>query len=294
MKRILSIKAYVRFWDDAIVNGKEDNETNPEIPCYVYSSLHEEKYWNPIIDVNTGIIINWDKSKNISAYVNYKVCDMCEIDYFEDDKLICNNETYRYCPRFLSPDENNFGDYITMHIDTNGKIKNWNINMVDEWINNRPKLNIEKSSNNDSENLSNKFDEFIKLMTPENNENYVDELDRNYDLNSKDKIWLTGSKEIGFHGETLSSMMSTIKEIMDEAIKEHPQLTYKDFGISTEVGYCYEDNFGQLSIDYEWLETDEEYKSRMKRLDNEKEYEREKIINDIHNFERKYNLKFVI
>lgn len=161
-----------------------------------------------------------------------------------------------------------------------GIIKNWNINMIDEMS----KLNIE--------NLSNKFDEFIKLMTPADDENYVDELDRNYNFNSKNKIWLSESKKIGFRGETLSSMLSCIKEIMDEAIKEHPQLTYKDFGISAEVGYCYEDEFGQLSIAYEWLESDKEYESRMKRLDNEKEYEREKIINDINNFERKYNLKF--
>lgn len=286
MKRILSIKAYVRFWEDAIINEKEDNENNPNIPCYIKK---KESYWNPIIDVNTGIITNWDKSKNIKAFVNYKVCDRCEIDYFEDDKLICNNKTYRYCPEFLSPEENNYGDYITMHIDVNGKIKNWNIGMVDEWISDMPKLNIEIQCN---ENLSDKFFKFIKLMTPADDENYVDELDRNYYFNSKNKIWLSESKKIGFRGETLSNMLSRIKEIMDEAIKEHPQLTYKDFGISCEVGHCYEDEFGQLSIAYEWLESDEEYELRMKRLDNEKEYEREKIINDINNFERKYNLKF--
>ena len=112
----LKVNANVRYWESADVNGIEDSD-GKLIP------FREYDMWNILIDIKTGIIQNWPKDK--SANVHYKVCDMGNY-YFLDKNF---NELYslenEYVPKFLSPKENNFGDYIILDIDNNGQIDNW-------------------------------------------------------------------------------------------------------------------------------------------------------------------------
>ena len=64
--KTLHIDAGVRYWEDATVNGVED-ENGTLIPCKVGD------YWKPVIDIDSGKILNW--KVGVKADIHYKVCD---------------------------------------------------------------------------------------------------------------------------------------------------------------------------------------------------------------------------
>ena len=114
--KTLLVEADVRYWQDATVNGVED-ENGDLIPCRVGDT------WKPIIDLETGLITNWEKGKE--ADIHYKVCD--EGEYWlqdENGENIVKAKGY-YVPEFLSIGANGYGDYIIMKVDKDGKINNW-------------------------------------------------------------------------------------------------------------------------------------------------------------------------
>ena len=107
----------VRYWEDAKVNGFEDNEQGDNIPC------KEDDYWNIKIDVDTGIIQDWDNAKE--AETHYKSCDDNVIEFLDDkgEKIV---DYDGYVPEFLEcTDEDGYGDYVLLEIEKSGKIKNW-------------------------------------------------------------------------------------------------------------------------------------------------------------------------
>lgn len=116
--KTLSVRAGVRYWEDATVNGIED-EQGDLIPC------RDGEYWCPEIDIETGIITNW--TKGVKADVHYKVCD--DGTYHlkdENGNIILTHEDY--VPKILDLYNDSYGDYIILHIDENGLIKDWNKN----------------------------------------------------------------------------------------------------------------------------------------------------------------------
>lgn len=117
----LEIKAKVRYWEDTEINGQPDTEDGDNIPC------KEGELWKPIINIETGTIINWELGKK--ANVHYKVCDCCSwsINNNEGVDLIVQNE---YVPNILCPKECGYGDFIIMDIDDNGVIDRWNKNLI--------------------------------------------------------------------------------------------------------------------------------------------------------------------
>lgn len=52
-KETLLVDAGVRYWEDASVNGIEDEKGL--IPC------RDGERWKPIIDIESGVITNWTK-----------------------------------------------------------------------------------------------------------------------------------------------------------------------------------------------------------------------------------------
>lgn len=150
-KKLLYVDAGVLYWEDSEINGIRDNNLYdsrgakaPAMPCVERvkpeptTNIFSDHYrWRPIIDVETGIIINW--KKGVTASVHYKVCDDCMITYKKGDEVLCNNDDYFYVPPFLSPKEEGYGDYIIMDIDENGQISNWKPNEVEEWYNSQLK-----------------------------------------------------------------------------------------------------------------------------------------------------------
>ena len=115
--KTLKVKAGVRYWEDATVDGIED-EKGDLIPC------RDGDYWCPEIDIDKGKITNW--KQGVKADVHYKVCD--DGSYYlqdSDGKTILSIEN-NYVPEIMCPSDKGYGDYIIMNIDENGVIANWN------------------------------------------------------------------------------------------------------------------------------------------------------------------------
>lgn len=119
--KFLKVRAGVRYWEDASVDGVED-ENGDLIPC------RTDDDWCPVIDVETGIIINWEQGKK--ADIHYKICD--DGDYYlldeNNDVLV---EKDGYVPDCLAIDDSGYGDYIILKVDENGLINNWNFSNSD-------------------------------------------------------------------------------------------------------------------------------------------------------------------
>jgi hypothetical protein len=115
----LEVQAGVRYWEDADVNGVSD-ENGDLIPC------RRRDYWEPKIDIRTGIIINWEKGK--TADIHYKVCDDGSYYLYGHGGELYFYRLNDYVPACLSPAEPGYGDYIIMKVDENGQIENWKFN----------------------------------------------------------------------------------------------------------------------------------------------------------------------
>ena len=86
--------------------------------------LWGERCWNPLINLSTGTIENWNAGN--TASICYKVCDQGL--YFLQVEKGVNSLKWNdwYAPEeYLSQNFYGFGDYIFMEIDENGKIKDW-------------------------------------------------------------------------------------------------------------------------------------------------------------------------
>lgn len=123
-KKIM-LKAYVRYWEDSTINGVEDTESGENIPCKTGEN------WCPLINVETGIIENWEIGK--TASIHYKVVDCCGWELLDENNSVISSQEDGYVPRTLSPAENGYGDYIIMNIDEKGKIEKWKFN-IDDFI----------------------------------------------------------------------------------------------------------------------------------------------------------------
>lgn len=113
--RYLQAKCGVRYWEGATVNGVEDTE-GALIPC------REGDYWCPLIDLETGQILNW--TPGVTADIHYKICDDGEYALLDEAK----NEVRRidgYVPAMLSPKDSGYGDYVIMDVSAEGAIQGW-------------------------------------------------------------------------------------------------------------------------------------------------------------------------
>ncbi len=119
--KTLFVSAEVRYWEDASVDGAKDVD-GLRIPC------RNGDNWEPIIDIDSGIIINWEKGK--SADINYKVCDAGVYKLLDKDgKFVL--QIVGYVPEIMCPEPDGFGDYIIMYVTKEGKIENWKVSLDD-------------------------------------------------------------------------------------------------------------------------------------------------------------------
>lgn len=140
--RYIKADAGVRYWEDAEVNGENDIDFyeskgggTPKIPCAVKvkdkptTCIYSDHYrWQPIIDVNTGNIVNWEKG--VKAIVHYKVCDDGKYSLLDKNrKEIISIDSY--VPEVLCPNNEGHGDYIIMIVDQDGFIKDWHCSKDD-------------------------------------------------------------------------------------------------------------------------------------------------------------------
>lgn len=111
----LKVDADVRYWEDATVNGVED-EDGTLIPFRVGDA------WCPTFNIDEGTIENWPAGT--TASIHYKVCDAGIYALIgEDGEMLIHKDGY--VPSILSPGGDGYGDYIIMSIDAAGKIANW-------------------------------------------------------------------------------------------------------------------------------------------------------------------------
>ena len=128
------VNVYIRYWDDGILNGIEDNNDTPHMPCAV---KEEDGYhWIPFIDIETGQILNW--REDTTAEIHYKICDefTCKIIDEKGGEHCLIKDYEGYVPEFMCPKERGYGDYIIMDIDENGYIQDWDKRAVLDFIEN--------------------------------------------------------------------------------------------------------------------------------------------------------------
>lgn len=117
--KFLQVEAGVRYWEDAMVNGIED-EDGSRIPC------RSGDCWAPLIDLDTGKIEAWPSGT--TASLHFKVCDAGVYSLLDANK----NEVVKidgYVPKIMCPGGDGYGDYIIMDVGSNGKIAKWRIDL---------------------------------------------------------------------------------------------------------------------------------------------------------------------
>ena len=115
--KTLIVMVGVRYYNDSEVNGKSDTEEGDLIPCKVGD------LWCPIIDIDSGVITNWETGK--TADIHYKVCDQFSCDVLDEKGEIVFQMEDEYVPKIMCPKDSGYGDYIIMDIDERGKIIDW-------------------------------------------------------------------------------------------------------------------------------------------------------------------------
>jgi len=115
--KYIEVKAEVRYWEDATVNGVDD-DAGTMIPFRLGN------LWMPVVRLDDGQIIGWPEG--VESDIHYKVCDTGEYwlqdanrnriakwrgDYVPDDLLCVGDQSY--------------GDYIIFKVGSDGKIKDW-------------------------------------------------------------------------------------------------------------------------------------------------------------------------
>jgi hypothetical protein len=143
---ILVVDARVRYWEDATINGKDDDD-GTLIP------FRDGDSWKPSIDLQTGRVIGWPEGT--TADIHYKVCD--DGDYWLADADGTKRMKWRghYVPdALLCMGDRGYGDYIILDVGADGQIAEWSFPVIDfeEWIhleNDPAHLTAEKGTENE-------------------------------------------------------------------------------------------------------------------------------------------------
>jgi len=115
----IEVSAEVRYWEDAIVNGKND-DNGKLIP------LRNGTFWRPIINLSDGKIQDWPKGA--TANIHYKVSDAGEYWLLNKNKERIAKWGGYYVPnQFLCHGDDGYGDYIILNVNDEGAIENWTI-----------------------------------------------------------------------------------------------------------------------------------------------------------------------
>ncbi len=113
----LQVEAEVRYWEDATVNGVQDDEGSL-IP------LRRGDLWCPVIRLRDGQIMEWPAG--VVASIHYKVCDQGQ--YWLWDAAGSRVAEYNgdYVPdSFLCHGDRGYGDYIIFDVGGDGMIQGW-------------------------------------------------------------------------------------------------------------------------------------------------------------------------
>ena len=145
----LRIRVYAHFFEDAelTVGGKwvEDDNDDPKMPCVERNEYGKPLCWAPVVDPETGKILNWQEG--VEAQIYYKTADMCELEYVVTDSngnetVVCKKKGY--VPKILELRDYGYGygDYVYVDVASSGQIYKWNKNLFNDWVlkNTKPEL----------------------------------------------------------------------------------------------------------------------------------------------------------
>jgi hypothetical protein len=110
----LEVDAEPRYWEDAIVNGVEDDD-GTLIPG------RDGESWKVRIDLAAGRIEDWPEGTE--ARIHYKVCD-AGLYWLTDaqGKRIATRKGHYVPGEYLRHGDNGFGDYIILNVGSDGVI----------------------------------------------------------------------------------------------------------------------------------------------------------------------------
>lgn len=115
--KYLIVDAGVRYWEDATINGVED-----EFGTLTPFAFGDR--WRPVIDLESGTIIEWPEGAE--ADIHFKVCDDGEYWLSKDGKSKDVKKGGYYVPdEYLCHGAIGYGDYIIMKVDGSWKIANY-------------------------------------------------------------------------------------------------------------------------------------------------------------------------
>lgn len=123
----IEVRAEVRYWEDATVNGIEDNG-GALVP------LRDGDLWAPVIRLSDGAVMGWPEGTE--ADIHYKVCDAGEYWLQDEARERIAKWADHYVPdSFLCHGNEGYGDYIIFRVGKDGKIADWRSPAVDpsEW-----------------------------------------------------------------------------------------------------------------------------------------------------------------
>lgn len=122
----IEVEADVRYWEDATVNGAED-ERGELIP------FRFGKLWCPVIRLADGWVVGWPEGTE--ADIHYKVCDQGEYWLAAEHGRIAKWSGCYVPDDFLCHGDNGYGDYIIFKVDATGHIKGWTRPKIDaeDW-----------------------------------------------------------------------------------------------------------------------------------------------------------------
>ena len=113
----IEVRAEVRYWEDATVNGAEDTN-GTLIPARVNES------WLPVIRLADGLVMDWPQGT--TADIHYKVCDAGEYWLLDDERKRVAKWAGFYVPGdFLCHGDNGYGDYIIFTVGADGLIEKY-------------------------------------------------------------------------------------------------------------------------------------------------------------------------
>lgn len=127
MGAYIEVRAEVRHWEDATVNGVEDSDGSL-VP------LRDGDLWAPVIRLCDGAVMDWPAG--VEADVHYKVCDQGEYWLLDEARNRTAKWASDYVPdEFLCHGDHGYGDYIIFRVGADGKIERWRTPGIDpsEW-----------------------------------------------------------------------------------------------------------------------------------------------------------------
>lgn len=118
------------WYEDFDDTDEESERIKSIVPCVIKKDIgyKENDYWELIIDLDRGRVLNWPNGFCIKTY--FKVCDDGEYVFLDENmnELINITKQYGqyYVPDFLALEDSGYGDYVIINIDADGNIEHFN------------------------------------------------------------------------------------------------------------------------------------------------------------------------